>query len=141
MAEAQKHEADTPRGDGQTVLLVDDDRAVLAMAEEMLAGLGYEPVGYDSSLKALEAFRAKPERFHAVLTDELMPELSGTQLAARIRELRPELPVVIASGYGGPELRNRALDAGVCQVVDKPYESATIAQALAFALGADEQGG
>jgi len=75
-----------------------------------------------------------------VLTDELMPELSGTQLAVRIRELRPELPVVIASGYGGPELRNRARDAGVCRVVDKPYESSTIAQALALALGADEQG-
>jgi len=54
MVEAQKREAETPRGSGQTVLLVDDDRAVLAMAEDMLAGLGYEPVGYDSSLKALE---------------------------------------------------------------------------------------
>jgi FixJ family two-component response regulator len=115
-------------------LLVDDDRAMLAMAEDMLAQLGYEPVGYDSSLKALGAFRAGPERFDVVLTDEVMPELSGTQLALRVRELRPGLPVVIASGHGSPELRRRARDAGVSQVVNKPYESATIAQALAAAL-------
>ena len=134
VVEAERREAQTPRGNGQTVLLVDDDRAMLAMAEEMLAQLGYEPVSYDNSVKALEAFRAGPGRFDAMLTDELMPELTGTQLARRVKELRPELPVVIASGYGGPELRQRARDAGVSQLVDKPYESGTIAQALAAAL-------
>jgi CheY-like chemotaxis protein len=111
------------------------------MAEDMLAQLGYEPVGYDSSTQALEAFRARPERFDAVLADELMPDLSGTQLATRVRELRPGVPVVIASGYGGPELRNRARDAGVAQVIDKPYESSGLAQALAMALKGNGSGG
>ncbi len=134
LVETHRRDTQTPRGRGQTVLLVDDDRAMLAMAEDMLAQLGYEPVGYDSSAKALEAFHAGPERFDVVVTDELMPELTGTQLALRVKALRPELPVVIASGYGGPELRKRARDAGVAQVVDKPYESHTIAQALAAAL-------
>ena len=132
--QADKRDVETPRGKGQTVLLVDDDRAMLTLAEEMLAQLGYEPVGYDSGVKALEAFRAGPARFDVVLTDELMPELSGTELALRVRELRPELPVLIASGYGGPDLSKRARDAGVSQVVSKPYESCTIAQALAAAL-------
>jgi CheY-like chemotaxis protein len=134
VVEAERREARTPRGNGQTVLVVDDDPAMLAMAEDMLAQLGYEPVSYDNSVKALEAFRAGPGRFDAMLTDELMPELTGTQLALRVKELRPELPVVIASGYGGRELRQRARDAGVSQLVDKPYESRTIAQALAAAL-------
>ena len=136
VVEAQKRESQTPRGSGQTVLLVDDDRDMLAMAEDMLAQLGYEPVGYDNSARALEAFRAGPSRFDALLTDEMMPELTGTQLAVRVKELRPELPVVIASGYGGPELRQRAREAGVHQVVNKPYESGTIAKALAAALEA-----
>jgi signal transduction histidine kinase/CheY-like chemotaxis protein len=139
VVEARGREAQTPRGNGQTVLLVDDDRAMLAMAEDMLAQLGYEPVGYDSSAKALQAFSAGPERFDAVLTDERMPELTGTELALRVKALRPELPVVIASGYGGPELRKRARDAGVAEVVDKPYELQTIAQALAAALDGAEQ--
>ncbi len=139
VVEEQRREAETPRGRGQTVLLVDDDRTLLAMAEDMLAGLGYEPVGYDSSVKALAAFSAWPERFDAVLSDEVMPDLTGTQLATRMRALRPGMPVVIASGYGGPELRNRARDAGVSQVVQKPYESCVLAQALALALGATQR--
>ena len=139
MVAAQRREAQTPRGGGQTVLLVDDDRAMLAMAEDMLAQLGYEPVGYDSSTRALEAFSAAPERFDALLTDERMPELSGTELAVRVKALRPELPVVIASGYGGAELRRRARAAGVSHVVDKPYERHTIAQALAAALSGASQ--
>jgi CheY-like chemotaxis protein len=69
-----------PQGPVPRVLLVDDDRTLLAMAEDMLAGLGYEPVGYDSSVKALAAFSTWPERFDAVLSDEVMPELTGTQL-------------------------------------------------------------
>ena len=131
---AEKRAAETPRGSGETVLVVDDDPAVLAMTEDMLARLGYEPVGFESSVKALEAFGARPERFDVVLTDELMPDLTGTQLAMKLRALRPEVRVVIASGYGGPELRSRARNAGVSQVIDKPYESSTIAQALAAAL-------
>ena len=67
-----------PRGDGRTVMVVDDDRAVLEMTEDMLARLGYEPVGYDARRDALQALRADPDRFDLVLTDESMPELTGT---------------------------------------------------------------
>ena len=134
MAQTDGSRSEAPRGSGETVLVVDDDRAMLEVAEEMLARLGYEPVGYDSGLTALEAFRARPERFDALLTDELMPDLSGTQLAQRIRQLRPNLPVVIASGYGGPDLQQNAHEAGVAQVVPKPFESAHIARALSEAL-------
>jgi PAS domain S-box-containing protein len=138
--EAHKREAQTPHGRGEIILVVDDDQAVLAMAEEMLARLGYEPVGYRGSEEALAALRSQPDRFDAVLTDELMPDLTGTQLALRVHELRPGLPVVIASGYGGPDLRNRARSAGVHEVVDKPYESGTLARALAAALGSHPGG-
>ena len=72
---------DLPRGRGETVMIVDDEPALVALAEEMLAGLGYEPVGFESSDLALQAFRARPERFDLVLTDEAMPDLVGTALA------------------------------------------------------------
>ena len=123
-----------PRGEGRTVMVVDDDRAILEMTEEMLARLGYEPVGYDSSASALQALRVDPDRFDLVLTDESMPELTGTQLAVSTRELRPDLPVIVASGYGGADLHRRALAAGACAVVNKPYDTGALAQALAGAL-------
>jgi PAS domain S-box-containing protein len=124
---------ESPRGEGRTVMVVDDDRAVLEMTEDMLARLGYEPVGYDASERALEALRADPDRFDLVLTDESMPHLTGTQLAVSIKELRPDLPVIVASGYGGADLQRRALAAGARAVVNKPYDSSTLAQALAGA--------
>jgi signal transduction histidine kinase/CheY-like chemotaxis protein len=120
-----------PMGNGQVILAVDDEVDVLHALEEMLAQLGYEPVGFNNSREALEAARANPRRFDAVVSDEVMPELIGTQLAAELRKLNPTLPVVIASGYGGAGFEARALSAGVNRVLRKPYGMGEIAEALA----------
>ncbi len=126
--------AELPLGQGQTVLVVDDEPALVALAEELLAGLGYEPFGLASSTEALARFREAPERFDLVLTDELMPELSGTALAAELHQLRPGLPVVLASGWGGPQLEQRAAAAGVTVLVKKPLARAELARAVATAM-------
>ena len=102
-----------PRGLGQVVLAVDDEPEVLAALEEMLATLGYEPAGYRNGRDALEAVRAEPRRFEAVVSDEVMPHLTGTQLALELRRINPTLPILIASGYGGSGFEARALAAGV----------------------------
>src|SRR5207302_6456393 len=88
-----------PRGNGETVMIVDDERPLVALAEETLAELGYEPVGFDSSVAALQAFQAEPKRFDLVLTDETMPDLTGTELARQIRQLRPDISIILMSGY------------------------------------------
>jgi len=72
-----------PRGRGQAVMIVDDEKSLVALTEEMLSQLGYEPVGFNTSRAALDAFREAPQRFDTVLTDETMPGLIGTDLAAR----------------------------------------------------------
>jgi CheY-like chemotaxis protein len=102
-----------PHGHGQTVMIVDDEKPLVALAEEILAELGYEPVGFNSSPAALQAFREAPQRFDLVLTDETMPELIGTDLARQIRLLRPDLPVVLMSGYSSPQLLERARAIGI----------------------------
>jgi nitrogen-specific signal transduction histidine kinase/CheY-like chemotaxis protein len=120
-----------PMGDGQVVLAVDDELDVLHALEEMLAQLGYEPVGFNDSREALKAIRADPRRFDAVVSDEVMPELIGTQLSHEIRKVNPTMPIVIASGYGGAGFEARALSAGVNRVLRKPYRMSEIAEALA----------
>jgi CheY-like chemotaxis protein len=125
-----------PRGHGETVMVVDDERALVALAEETLARLGYEPVGFDSSVAALEAFRAEPTRFDLVLADETMPDLTGTELAREIRQLRPEISIILMSGYGGSLLNERAHAAGVIEVLRKPLVRRDIAEPIARALHA-----
>ncbi len=122
---------EAPMGEGQCILAVDDEPEVLAALEEMLAALGYEPVGFCDSREALEAARANPRRFDAVVSDEVMPQMTGTQLAIELRKLRPSLPIVIASGYGGAGFETRALSAGVNRVLKKPYRMGDLAESLA----------
>jgi signal transduction histidine kinase/CheY-like chemotaxis protein len=123
-----------PLGNGETVMIVDDQRSLVALAEETLAELGYEPAGFDSSVAALEAFRADPQRFDLVLTDETMPDLSGVELVREVRRVRPELPIVLMSGYSGARLTERARAAGVAELLRKPLVRRDIAEALARAL-------
>jgi signal transduction histidine kinase len=120
-----------PRGNGERVLLVDDELALVQLGEEMLAALGYEAAGYTSSVEALAAFTAEPERFDAVLTDETMPQLSGSQLTVQMRKIRPDIPVLLMSGYVGPHIAALARQSNVNDVLAKPLVSRDIARALA----------
>jgi NO-binding membrane sensor protein with MHYT domain/nitrogen-specific signal transduction histidine kinase/ActR/RegA family two-component response regulator len=131
-----KPAGELPQGHGETVMIVDDERALVALAEETLAELGYEAVGFDSSLAALQAFRAEPKRFDLVLTDETMPDLTGTELAREMRQLRPDISIILMSGYSGSQLSERAQAAGIIDVRSKPLVRRDIAEPVARALHA-----
>jgi CheY-like chemotaxis protein len=122
-------------GDGEAVLVVDDEEMLVRLAEEMIAGLGYEAVGLTSPIEALQTFRDDPERFSAVLSDETMPGMTGTQLTEQIVAIRPDIPVILMSGYAGPTLAARAHAAGARDVLAKPLQSHDIARSLANVLG------
>jgi PAS domain S-box-containing protein len=123
-----------PRGGGERVLLVDDEAPLLAVTAEVLSRLGYEAVSFEDSHTALAAFEAAPGRFDVVLTDEVMPGLTGTGLARALRRHRPDLPIVLVSGYSGPILTQDALAAGVSELLTKPLQSRDIATTLARVL-------
>jgi CheY-like chemotaxis protein len=123
-----------PRGMGEAVMIVDDEPALVRLAEEITAGLGYEPVGFSSSRAALLAFQAAPQRFAVLLTDESMPDLPGTELAAEFRRIRPAVPIIVMSGYGGSQLANRAAEIGVNAVLRKPLHGRDLAESLARVL-------
>ncbi len=134
VAPARDADEAVPAGNGETVLLIDDEESLVRLGEEMIAGLGYEPVGFTSSLEALETFRAAPGRFDMILSDEAMPGMTGSELALAVREIRGDIPIVLMSGYVTPAMSQRARDAGVAEVLAKPLVARDIARSLAGAL-------
>jgi PAS domain S-box-containing protein len=123
-----------PRGNGQTIMIVDDERPLVALAEETIAQLGYEPVGFHSSTAALMAFQTQPGRFDAVLTDEAMPDLTGTELALKVRKLKARIPIILVTGYDSGNLMSEAAECGVTQVLRKPLRRRDLAESLARIL-------
>ncbi len=127
-------EADAPHGRGEIVLLVDDEPALVRLGEEVLAELGYEPVGVGSGAEALARFEQDPAGFDLLLSDQTMAEMAGTELVERMRALRPGMPVVLMSGNVSPELEERAAALAVSAVLAKPLDAAALARALRRAL-------
>jgi len=125
---------DLPLGHGEAVMIVDDEAPLVRLAEETLAQLGYAPAGFHSSRAALEAFAANPDDYDMILTDETMPDLTGSQLAREIRKLRPDVPIMLMSGYRGAQLSACAQAAGANGILHKPLLSRDIAESLASAL-------
>jgi PAS domain S-box-containing protein len=130
-APANEPARELPQGAGETVMVVDDEPALVTLCEEILAELGYEPVGFVESTAALQALRVNPQRFDIVLTDEAMPELTGTALAREIRQARADIPIVLMSGHAGPQLAKRAISIGVADVLHKPLQRRDLAESMA----------
>jgi CheY-like chemotaxis protein len=126
-------EADPPEfslGRGETVLMVADDSARLLRDEEMLAALGYEPVGFTAIDVALAACRATPERFDALVVGHLGSVASSLELAAALHEAAPHLPIVLATKSTEQIGADTLMAAGIADVVHWPIVAAEIAAAL-----------
>ena len=123
-----------PRGQGERVLVVDDEVSLVTLMTEMLSDLGYRAFGFSSSTAALAAFRAQPEDFDIFITDERMPGLSGTALVREVRSLRWDIPILLASGFLGGSIGEQAFAAGADEVLQKPLAAGELALALARML-------
>ena len=136
--ERQGEAAAAPLGQGETVLFVDDETPLVALGEEMLALLGYEPVGFQDSAAALASFHADPQRFDLVLTDEVMPEMTGTELATELHRMRPDLPIILMTGYVESIPSRGLAAAGIREVLKKPLLSRPLATCVAKYLPAKQ---
>ena len=110
-----------PHGDGQHVMYVDDDPAMLLMIEGLLRHHGYRVTALERPRDALARVRDEPGRFDLVVTDFNMPEMTGLELAEALARIAPGLPVVISSGYLPDDTRDAALRAGVRGLLQKEY--------------------
>ncbi len=121
------------RGQG-TILLVDDEEALLSIGQRLLRGIGYTVVIAQTPAQALSIFREKPEGFDLLITDYTMPGSTGLDLAVDIRKLRPDLPMLICTGYGASLTREVVVEGGFYDVLLKPVEMAILFSAVGAAL-------
>ena len=112
----------TPRGSGQRILCVDDERAVLAVMTRSLERLGYQVSSYSEPSDALNEFRARPEAFNLIVTDLGLRGMSGLDFAREVLRIRPGMPVLVASGHFGAEDQERAKQLGVSDFIFKPMK-------------------
>jgi len=129
--------ADLPRG-SEKILFVDDEPAIVSLQKDVLCRLGYTVTSLDSSLEALGAFRAAPDAFDLVITDMTMPGLTGDRLAAEIRRIRPDMPIIVCTGFsdkmGGDDSAGRLHD----RCLMKPIGSSTMATVIRQILDRSE---
>jgi len=97
----------------ESVLLVDDQEDVISLLKEILVTLGYRVTAYTGSLEALEAFRTNPDSFDIVLTDMTMPKMTGNILAQKIMAIKPDMPVILCTGFSERISDENALALGV----------------------------
>jgi len=108
-----------PEGRGR-ILFVDDEETIVTLGQATLESLGYEVVARQSSVGAWAEFQDDPDRFDLVVTDQTMPEMTGTELAEAISRVRPDKPIILCLGYGTMIPSERIVAAGISQVLSKP---------------------
>lgn len=116
------------------VLFVDDEEAVVRLGKRMLERCGYEVVSTTNSQEALAIFRQEPRHFVAVVTDQTMPELTGGELAKIVLQLRPDIPVLLCTGFSETLSAEQARQIGIRECLSKPFSLEEIGTALQRAL-------
>ncbi len=124
-------EANEPiqRGTEQ-ILFVDDDANIVSMVSQMLKSLGYTPVTCLQSPEALELIRENPTRFALLITDQVMPGMTGIELVRGAHQLRPDLPVLLCTGFSKALSDHELLEGGVSEILMKPIVLRQLAEAI-----------
>ena len=121
-------------GGTESILFVDDEPTILAMGRQMLRRLGYEVTTRSSSLEALKLFEAKPEAFDLVLADLTMPNMTGDKMAQKMLAIRPDIPVIICTGYSEKASRHMVENIGIKAIKLKPLVRSELAISIREAL-------
>ena len=115
-------------------MLVDDEELVLSVAENVLRRAGYHVIPFSDPILALNAFREAPRAVDLVVTDLTMPRMKGTKMAAEMREIRPGIPIVLSTGFGGGLETTAFQGAGLFGPLQKPFTSESLLETVAQAL-------
>lgn len=123
------------RGESGRILFVDDEDPIVKMSKQLLERMGYKVEAHSSSPEALKSFTESPDKFNLVITDLAMPYMNGLALSRKLRQIRPDIPIIMCTGYGLSVTDTEAREAGIKAIVYKPILSDQIAETIGRVLG------
>ncbi|MFC1825441.1 CHASE2 domain-containing protein [Thermodesulfobacteriota bacterium] len=132
-ADDERDSISLPTGN-ERILLIDDEETLVEMEKEMLEQLGYDIVAKADSVEALDLFRAQPEMFDLVITDQTMPHLTGTELARKLLLISPDTPIILCTGFSEVINEEKAKSIGISEYVMKPLVMGDLARTVRKAL-------
>ena len=118
-----------PKGK-ERILFVDDEDLLVEMAEGMLNSLGYKVLGKTDSVDALQTFAKDPHAFDLMITDHTMPNMTGAVLAQKLKEIRPDIPIILCTGYSETISQEKAESMGIDGFVMKPLSRNELAETI-----------
>ncbi|MCP3891229.1 MAG: response regulator [Desulfobulbaceae bacterium] len=114
----------------ENILFIDDEEILAEMGKDMLERLGYHVTVRKGSLEALETFQNQPDQFDVIITDQTMPGMTGVDLARRMLQIRPDIPVILCTGYSSVISEDKAKSMGIKEFALKPFGKNDIAQLI-----------
>ena len=118
----------------ERILFVDDEAALVDIGKQMLQSLGYHVVTRTSSIEALEAFRTQPDQFDLLITDNSMPNMTGVELAKNIKRIRPDMPVILCTGFSETVSEEKVKALSITGFIMKPVIRENMARVIRHAL-------
>ena len=129
----------TPQYKGdEHILFVDDEEGLVELAAEMLQLYGYTVTCKTSSKKALEAFRTAPDNFNLVITDQTMPDISGVELSKELLKIKPDIPIILCTGYSAKISEEMAERIGIADYFLKPFDTDKLLRSVRKVLDGSE---
>jgi len=128
-----------PGGKGESILFVDDEKSLVDIGRQILTRLGYKVTAADGSLKALDYFRKEPEKFDILVTDYTMPDMTGIELAEEFRKIRPDIPVILCTGFYDKINKEKILERGINDLIAKPVTIKILAESIKRILNKEQQ--
>jgi PAS domain S-box-containing protein len=114
----------------ERILFIDDEESLANLGQQILNHLGYQVTTIVSSTEALKEFRARPDDFDLVITDQTMPNITGMELAREFLRIRPNMPIILCSGYSDQVTKERLKASGIRRYVMKPFAKGEIAEII-----------
>ncbi len=119
-----------PPGGSERILFIDDEESIAILGQKMLETLGYSVRYETDSYTSLAVFMENPQAFDLVITDQTMPRLPGSELSKQLMKIRPDIPIILCTGYSSMISENEAKELGIKAFIMKPADIQTLAQTV-----------